>query len=104
MLALPKAQQDVSANEKVPSHKAVEVLNCVSPSAGFYLAGTCLGAVLFFSLTWFHYMQLEGCFAKGAHVLSASVSPLESHTGLIPHAPLVEARHVDGAAFEKCCK
>lgn len=51
MLALPKAQQNVSANKKVLSHKAVEVLNCVPLRAGFYLAGTCLGAVLFLSLT-----------------------------------------------------
>lgn len=88
-LAFPKAQLDVSS-EKVLSHKAVEVLNCVPPNAGFYLAGTCLGAVLFFSLTWFHYMKLKGCFAKGAHVLSGSVGPLESRAGLTPHAPLVE--------------
>lgn len=90
MLTLPKAQTDVSASEKVLSHKAGEVLNCVPPNAGFYLAGTCLGAVLFFSLTQFHYMQLKGSFAKGARVLSGSAGPLESRAGFTPHAPLVE--------------
>lgn len=74
---------------RVLACKAVEVVNCVPLSARFYLPGTWLGAVLFFSLTQFHNMQLKGCcFAKGASVLAEKdASPLQSHTGLTPRAP-----------------
>lgn len=88
-LALLKARQEVAVSERVLACKAVEVVNCVPLSARFYLPGTWLGAVLFFSLTRFHNMQLKGCcFAKGASVLAEKdASPLQSHTGFTPRAP-----------------